>query len=181
VRAALRLQKRLRLLAATIGVCTLMACAVGCNSYDYRGTPVGATPWDGQWRRVEKAVREAARISFKSEARGDYWQTPQETARLGTGDCEDLSIWLYARLLREGVKEARVCIGKRGPGDRDLHCWVVWLSPETTYILDPSTAPHMSKASTWLAGYYKPYYSYDLEQKYAHRAHISPSSTTPKI
>lgn len=42
-------------------------------------------------------------IKTKNEAPGqDVWQTPQETIRLGTGDCEDLAILKYVLAKRAG-------------------------------------------------------------------------------
>ncbi len=169
VKVALKIQKRLRALAMAVGVCALMAIAAGCNSFDYRGTPVSSTPWDSQWESVRDAVKEAGKISYRPEAGTEHWQTPRETATLGMGDCEDISIWLYARLAQQNVEGARLCIGRRRPGDETFHAWVVWATPETTYILDPTASPDLSRAPTWPAGYYEPFYSYDLEGKYRHR------------
>jgi len=169
VKIALGIQERLRALATAVGVCALMALATGCNSFDYRGTPVSSTPWDSQWESVRNAVKEAGSISYRPEAGGEHWQAPGETAMLGMGDCEDISIWLYSRLVQQNVQGARLCIGKRRPGDQTFHAWVVWATPQTTYILDPTTSPDLSKARTWPAGYYEPFYSYDLKGKYRHR------------
>lgn len=38
----------------------------------------------------------------------DYWQSPAETAELGTGDCEDYAIVKYYRLRKLGVPDSKM-------------------------------------------------------------------------
>jgi len=168
LRAALRVQQRLRKLAMAAGVCAVLAVSPACNSYDYRGMQVSSTPWDAQWDRVERALETAYDMRYRPDQNGDHWQVPDQTSLKGGGDCEDLSIWLYSRLVENGVKGARVCVGKKSPRDSQLHSWVVWLAGEKTYILDPTVSGSMSNARLAPAGYYKPLYSYDMDGKYMH-------------
>ena len=168
LRVALRLQQRLRKLGIAAGICGVLAISPACNSYDYRGTQVHTTPWDAHWNKVERALERAHEMRYQNDEHGDHWQNPAQTQRRGGGDCEDLSIWLYARLIENGVHGARVCVGKKSPRDSQFHSWVVWLTGDKTYILDPTVSGSASDARLCPAGYYKPYYSYDVDGKYVH-------------
>lgn len=70
----------------------------------------------------------------------DYWQTPVETAELGTGDCEDQAFYLENLLKKEGF-ESRVVWGAGNILPALLnnepiegHAWVEY----EDYILDPT-------------------------------------------
>jgi len=41
-------------------------------------------------------------IRYKTDAK-DHWQTPKETARLRTGDCEDIAIAKYFECIDQGI------------------------------------------------------------------------------
>ena len=168
LRAALQVQRRLRKLAIAAGVCTVLAAFPACNSYDYTGLRVQSTPWDARWERVERALEKAHDMQYRRDAGIDEWQSPGETALRGGGDCEDLSIWLYDKMVENGVKGARICVGKKNPRDTQFHSWVMWLAGEKTYILDPTVSGSISNARLCPAGFYKPYYSYDMDGKYVH-------------
>lgn len=59
--------------------------------------------WDWNERRLAEAAERWVHLNISyvsdSEAHGwgDYWQTPYETLRLGTGDCEDTAV-LFASI-----------------------------------------------------------------------------------
>ena len=89
---------------------------------------IGKTPFDSQWRRVERARLSRGRVErlvgtqgqagedalsavnryvnqtirYRDDGGapggGDYWQSAAETLRRGTGDCEDLAIAKYQML-----------------------------------------------------------------------------------
>ena len=45
-------------------------------------------------------------VEYKKEPTGcDYWQTPEETERLKTGDCEDRSGLIYRNLIKAGTAD----------------------------------------------------------------------------
>jgi predicted transglutaminase-like cysteine proteinase len=100
----------------------------------------------------------------------DLWQLPEETEALGAGDCEDLAIWLYSKLLSEGLSNIRFTVGLAGSEEnQSMHAWVTWYERGEIYILDPSRrggifGPGQSGSIT-----YQPYYSYYLNQKWHHR------------
>jgi hypothetical protein len=84
--------------------------------------------------RVE-AVRlfVATRVRAVPDARAGVWQFPDETLRLGRGDCEDLSFLVASMLLAAGISayNVRVCLGTvdmhsaRGSRRFD-HVWVAY-------------------------------------------------------
>jgi hypothetical protein len=73
----------------------------------------------------------------------DYWQSPEETARLKKGDCEDKSFYLQDLLRKEGF-HSDVVLGiletrnKEGRLRRGYHAWVETVWNGETYILDPA-------------------------------------------
>jgi len=68
----------------------------------------------------------------------DNWQTPEETIRKGTGDCEDMAILLYRNLKREGLKP-RIVSGFGNIHELEPHVWVEYDHPtQGTLIPDPS-------------------------------------------
>lgn len=80
----------------------------------------------------------AARIRYVPDPPGtDYWQTPEETAGRGAGDCEDIAIYTGQLLERRGV-DARVVIGARGPAAEHGHCWVEFSENGIAYVMEPA-------------------------------------------
>ncbi len=66
------------------------------------------------------------------------WQLPFETERLGTGDCDDKAVWLYSKLLKDGVGNVRLVLGNYKKGELSVHMWVNWYQDGQVYILDPT-------------------------------------------
>lgn len=64
-----------------------------------------------------------AGVRYRPEPLGrEHWQDPEETVRLGYGDCEDLAPWRAAELTLAGVP-ARATAVRGGP--RTVHVIVV--------------------------------------------------------
>ena len=88
--------------------------------------------------------RARSQITYKDEpGKQDYWQTPDETRRLGTGDCEDITLYLQDELKKEGVKTKEVggvidltplLAGRKGI----QHMWLEYKEGNDVYILDPT-------------------------------------------
>ena len=137
----------------------------------YRGIPAQRTPYDGKYEKVRKYLKEAnARIRYTPEADNvDYWQLPQETERLATGDCEDMAIWLYDKLRHEAVDDIRFCIGKHTENSSIMHAWVLWFDGKETFVLDPSVSYEMQNVKAIPSRLYIPYYSYDGDRKWVHK------------
>ena len=104
--------------------------------------------------------------SGKSE---DHWQLPEETERLGCGDCEDLAIWLYCRLLDEGFTNIRFTLGLAGTEDKAMHAWITWYERGEIYIVDPSRRGGLYCASESGSITYQPFYSYYFDQRWDHQ------------
>jgi len=164
---ALRIQKTLRLLFASMTLVAAMGCAT--VNHDYRGRPVPSAPFDGQYRQVERLLERAHAFEYRPEPTGqDKWQLPDETEWRGGGDCEDLAIWLYTRLLETGVQDVRFCIGVRSPAENALHCWVLWHDQGEPHVLDPTSGRGVARTAALPNGAYRPFYSYDAARRYAH-------------
>lgn len=83
----------------------------------------------------------ACGIEYKSEPAGeDHWQSPEETIRLGTGDCEDkaLLLWYVLRHVR-GVKDVRLVVGQTHVVLHHAHhAWVEVGKGMGTLVMDPT-------------------------------------------
>jgi len=137
----------------------------------FLGTPATRTPYDRKYEKVRKYLKEAfTKIRYKPEPPSqDYWQLPEETESLGTGDCEDFAIWLFAKLKNAGVSDIRLCIGKHVQGANVMHAWVIWYDGANAWILDPSVRGEPLNVKHSSLRFYIPYYSYDGDKKWTHR------------
>ena len=105
----------------------------GCGSFGFQ-RDLSQISLDDAWDT-------ACDITYKSEGPGhDYWQAPEETLMLGTGDCEDKSLLLWYTLRHvHNIKTARLVIGlthvlfKASP-----HAWVEVGDGLGTVIMDPT-------------------------------------------
>jgi hypothetical protein len=149
---------------------TLCGCAalVG-EPLDYHGRPTDHTPFDSKYEQVKRLLERASSFRYQPEASGrDHWQLPAETEKLGGGDCEDMAIWLYAKMLQKGLCGTRLCIGIRTPADKDMHCWVLWYEGNRAFLLDPTTRYGMVNTAQIPWGLYRPLYSYHRDRSFAH-------------
>jgi hypothetical protein len=62
-------------------------------------------------REMRDSFSKLNAIKYKEEFKQDYWQTPQETQLMGTGDCEDQAIYLQ-KILKDQGWDAEVIFGK---------------------------------------------------------------------
>jgi hypothetical protein len=74
-----------------------------------------------------KYFAKVAKIKYvnddKAHGKSDYWQTPEETERLGTGDCEDYALYLYDLLKKDGYNPYLV-LGKGSTSAPYNHAWL---------------------------------------------------------
>ena len=129
-----------------------------------------------QLRRIQRYIMMAHRFAFQIEGMShsgiqeDHWQLPEETEKLGTGDCEDLAIWLYCHLLKEGFSNVRLTVGLAGaPEKKGMHAWVTWYERGEMYILDPSRQEGVYASDQSGSIMYQPRYSYYFEKKWHHQ------------
>jgi hypothetical protein len=72
--------------------------------------------------QMAKVVRDAPPVTkpigelvwIAEPAGQDFWQTPEETERLGTGDCEDLEMYAARRDLDAGAPDVQLCMSATG-------------------------------------------------------------------
>jgi hypothetical protein len=99
----------------------------------------------------------------------DHWQLPGETESLGTGDCEDLAIWLYYQLLEEGLSNVRLTLGLAGGERKTMHAWVSWYERGRIYILDPSRTEGIYPSTSSELISYDPKYSFYFAKRWLHQ------------
>ncbi len=147
----------------------------GCADFNFTrfnhyGSPSTQTPYDLRYHKIKRYLIEAQyRISYKAEKKGrDYWQLPLETENSGTGDCEDMAIWLYAKLLKEDIENIRLVVGKYNMDRKTRHVWINWYYNKQVYIIDPTMDVDIWRAEQYPTGYYQPLYSYNITDKWIH-------------
>ncbi|HUS91383.1 MAG TPA: transglutaminase-like domain-containing protein [Phycisphaerae bacterium] len=87
---------------------------------------------------MDSHLRTVAEIEYAADEGGDFWQTPEETARRGRGDCEDMALYLHYLLRGDGI-ESTVVFGVRDARrDRTGHAWVECEMYGQRYVLDPT-------------------------------------------
>ncbi len=126
----------------------------------------------------------STRIRYRRDAAGGTWQFPEETLRLGRGDCEDIAFLLASMLLASGISgyNVRVCLGTvdmhtpRGSHHFD-HVWVVYKNEAGRWIvIEPlSPAPHAATparagaASTTPRFAYTPHFGFNADHLWSYR------------
>lgn len=122
--------------------CFLLIGCLGPDTRDFDGKITATTPFDAKYARVQKYLEQASKKEYQREYSGDYWRLPEETEAMGGGDCEDLAIWLYCKLLQEGFEDVRFVTGliytSMAKTQRYGHAWVQWHSERGIYVLDPT-------------------------------------------
>ncbi|HTL71219.1 MAG TPA: hypothetical protein VL404_08025 [Candidatus Eisenbacteria bacterium] len=99
---------------------------------------------------------------YREDEGGDHWQTPAQTESLGSGDCEDKAVWMFARLARAGYRGLRLVIGRYRAVRNRYHVWVTYTDPRgTEYVIDAAAQKKIWKESDFPAGTYRPVYVYD--------------------
>jgi len=95
----------------------------------------------------DEPLEQAFRIRRKNElGLRDNWQTPEQTQRLGTGDCEDKAIYL-SKLLTEQEIPNNVVFGKYLKSHLFYrHSWNEVDFNNQTYLLDPSSRTKLLKS-----------------------------------
>ncbi len=148
--------------------------AGGCatfSPYDHVGTSTQVTPYDSKYEKVKKYLEMASNFEYKPDIRGkDIWQLPFETEKLGTGDCDDKAIWLYSKLIKEGIDNVRLVLGNYKTGKRSTHMWVDWYEDGQVFILDPTIDNGIRSSDKYWKDFYQPYYSFHKGKKWKHSA-----------
>jgi hypothetical protein len=89
------------------------------------------------------------KIAYRYGGKYDPWQFPDETLKLGEGDCEDRALLIASLLLASGISSfnVRVALGQFSTifesGKREVlgHCWVMYKNEAGQWlILEPTHA-----------------------------------------
>ena len=68
----------------------------------------------------------------------DVWQHPITFERLRKGDCEDFSLWLWRKMVDQGMRAEFVAGWIVQPGERYMgHAWVMLRKKNETLLFDP--------------------------------------------
>ena len=136
----------------TFGVLSVLVLAGGVSC-------VGAT--------VDSRMNTVRKIRYAPDEGGDYWQTPEETIRLGQGDCEDQAFYLHRLLAGEGIA-SRVVFGLRVVTDGETgHAWVECEMHGRTYVLDPTCRMMTAREKLPPWKYFPILYQPELTRKFA--------------
>ena len=87
---------------------------------------------------ADSMLATAGEVRYVPDAHGDSWQTPEETARLGQGDCEDLAFYLHDLLAARGVASQVVFGIENIARAKTGHAWVECEMYGQRYVLDPT-------------------------------------------
>ncbi|HTL70092.1 MAG TPA: hypothetical protein VL404_02255 [Candidatus Eisenbacteria bacterium] len=107
---------------------------------------------------------------YVRDARGDRWQSPQETDARHSGDCEDKAIWLFYRLKLSGAHDVRLVIGKFKRHMGEFHVWVTYRDAGGGLCLaDPTLQKRIWHVSDFSGNnFYVPLFSFDGINRYIH-------------
>ncbi len=92
---------------------------------------------------------------------------PERTAATHRGDCKSKSLWLCSEM---GDSSVRFVVGRLHRRSRMQHAWLYWRYSGRWWILDCTTRSRPVAADSVGADEYIPYYSYDRDCSYRHRA-----------
>ncbi|MFZ1730864.1 MAG: transglutaminase-like domain-containing protein [Bacteroidota bacterium] len=109
--------------------------------------------FDFRARAVQQFVAQAVR--YRRDPRRDTWQFPDETLRLGRGDCEDIAFLVASLLLGSGISgyNIRVCLGTvemSTPRSRKSfdHMWVMYKDEQGQWnVIEPLSLSATGEAS----------------------------------
>lgn len=91
-----------------------------------------------------------ATVRYESD-KGEFWQYAYETKLVGTGDCDDMAIYVANLLWNNGVPYYKIRLNKgyvSYKGSRVYHAWCTYLAEDNNwYVLD---AAYFPKESTGL-------------------------------
>lgn len=117
-----------------------LICLNNCSQMVIRSISYSNFPEDPVMR---ECFNKAAAIEYKEEPAGeDYFQTPEETEKLGTGDCEDKAKYLEYQLEKNKIK-SKIFFGYANSSyffnpKGSMHGWVECIRNGELYVLDPT-------------------------------------------
>ena len=110
---------------------------------------------------VESLFQIARAFRYVPHGPDDQWQSTEETAAKGSGNCADKAVWLYTQLKQNGYDNVRIAIGKYRSIDSIFHVWVTYMDESgISYILDPTIQRRPWKIMDFYQNFYRPLYSF---------------------
>jgi hypothetical protein len=124
-----------------------------------REVPIKYSSIENMQYDFDDAFEIARRIQYKSEPPfSDHMQSPEETLRLGTGDCEDFAVYL-SKLLTDKRISNEVVFGQVQRADGlNLHVWNRVYEGGHKYLLDAVAGTRLLEEEIPV-GYYREYLS----------------------
>ncbi len=168
--------KRIFALAAA-ALCLSMASCFASSTF----VSVPSSPYDWQMTRILPALlakSSSSQISLPlvNNWMGDLrdipyryhseWKTPAEVQSNQSADCKGKAVLLYERMQRNGARNVRLVIGKRGATSRVTHAWLLWETDGRTFVLDPTFNWTACRSEDVRPGSYVPLYAYSGAKKY---------------
>ena len=143
---------------------------------------VDSTPYDHQMTPIRPVLLSKAAstqhvsLSLVNEWMSDLrdipygyqmeWKTPSQVNTRQPADCKGKAVALYERMQSNGAKNVRLVIGKRAPTSRATHAWLIWETPQGTYLLDPTFNWMACRSEEVANRSYVPYYAFAGNKKY---------------
>jgi len=91
----------------------------------------------------------ASNIKYKEDIQGekkeDYWQSPEETIILQSGDCEDYSFLVEAFLDQMGIESSVIVVNYTKSGKPAAHAFIVFPKKKPYQCLTPYKLRNMDK------------------------------------
>ncbi|GEM_PF-1619058 len=147
------------------------------------GVPTASTPYDNYMQPVHRVFDSLAGGAASVDRVGALMKegrkfayvfnepymaaSPERTARVHRGDCKSKSLWLCQEI---GDSSLRFVVGRLHKRSRVQHAWLYWRHSGRWWILDCTTRTRPVAADSVGMDEYIPYYSYDREGAYRHRA-----------
>ena len=147
------------------------------------GSPAAATPYDPYMTPVKQVLTHLSNTetsmervrSLMHEGREFRYSftspyvaaTPDVTEATRSGDCKAKALWL-ADQLNDG--SVRFVIGKARRASQMSHAWLLWQHNNRWWILDCTNNWDPIPADRVSSSQYIPYYSFDKNGEYRHRA-----------
>ena len=120
----------------------ILIFSTGCYRNIEILTPIPNLPVAVKFRIMKECFHISSQIQYLKEMQEgeklkDKWQSPSETIKLKTGDCEDQAIYLQWILYQRGVM-SEVVFGKMQKTDEMYHAWVQCQIGSLTFVIDPA-------------------------------------------
>ncbi len=111
---------------------------------------------------LEHLFAMARSFRYVPDGKEDLWQSPFETDRRRSGDCEDKALWLYQKMKQNGFENVRLVIGRYRPMDDLLHVWVVYEDGSgNSFLLDPALQRRVWRESDFGSNFYRAFYAFN--------------------